>query len=292
MTTFDLGFADIGEAAYHADAHTPVPSLSSSMVRGLINKTALHVWTDSPRLNPLAESTDRPAFAIGRAAHREVLGRGAAYTEIPANLLSSNGAAGTNAAKGFKAEAEGLGLTVLKAEEIARIKAAAESARRGFAALGVTLDPKESERVAYAEIDGVLCRAMFDNAPEAMPVLIDLKTTVDANPAAVIRSIERYGYDVQAQHYREVWHALTGEWRRFIFCFQETTAPFATCFIELHDDKGDEADWIEAAAAKTAKARRVWRECLATDKWPGYPAEILKVGARSWHTRDWIGGAA
>lgn len=292
MTTFDLGFADIGEAAYHADAHTPVPSLSSTMLRGLIATSPLHVWNASTRLNPAAESTDRPAFAIGRVAHREVLGRGAGYTEIPAHLLSSNGAAGTKAAKDFKADAEGLGLTVLKADEIARIKAAAAAARRGFANIGVTLDHSESERVAYAEINGVLCRAMFDNAPAAMPVLFDLKTTQDANPAAVIRSIERYGYDVQAQHYREVWHALTGEWRRFVFCFQETTAPFATCFIELHDDPGGDADWIEAATAKTAKARAIWRECLATDKWPGYPAEIVKVGARSWHTRDWIGEAA
>jgi len=50
-------------------------------------------------------------------------------------------------------------------------------------ALNIDLDPAHSEVAALAQLDGVWCRAMVDNAPgDARQPLYDFKTTTDASP--------------------------------------------------------------------------------------------------------------
>lgn len=289
--TFTLGFSPITEREYHADAHTPVPTLSSSLCRTIIQRSARHAWASSPRLNPDHISTDSQAFSFGRAVHSLALGAGGGVVEIPQDVLSAGGSIGTKAAREFIADAQASGATPLKSDDYRRVTLAAESCRAALTAERLILDPEDSERIAYAEVGGVICRAMFDNAPKSLPLLIDLKTTDDASPAAVIRAVERYGYDVQAQHYREVWHAITGEWRRFVFVFIEKSAPYQTALYELHDSPGNDADWMLAAAQKTAMGRRVWGECLASGEWPGYARGVTKLGARDFYTREWIDAA-
>lgn len=283
---------DMPEATYHADP-APQPSLSSSIARTLLDRSPLHAWTQHPRLNPHHEPTERKTFDIGRAAHRAVLGRGGDYVAIPSDLLASNGAASTKAAKDWIADASASGLTPLKADEVDQIGTMADAVRMHLTACRITLDPARSEAVAIAEIDGIWCRAMIDNAPaDPRLPLYDLKTTTDASPEAVIRAVCSYGYDVQAAHYLDVWKAATGEDRRFRFVFVEKEAPFGCCVVELCDQPDDTSeespDWMQNARSKAREARRIWAECLAANEWPGYPAAPIIIGAPSWHSRRWV----
>ena len=277
----------ITEAEYHADP-APAPSLSSTLARLLVNRSPLHAWTACPRLNPEWEPTDRKTFDIGRAAHRAVLGAGAEYVTIPADLLSSNGAASTKEAKAFIAEARAAGLTPLKEDEAEAIDRIAEATREALAGMRIAFDPARSELAALAEIDGVWCRALLDNAPaDPRLPLYDFKTTTDASPDACIRAVVSYGYDVQAAHYLDTWEAATGERRAFRFVFVEKEPPYGVSVVQLLDEPSDEADWMLTARAKVAEARRLWRECLAADHWPGYPAQVALLGAPTYHTQRW-----
>lgn len=276
------GVHHIGSAEYHRDP-CPEPSLSSTLAKKMLQQSPLHAWTDSPRLNPAGEPTDTKTFDIGRAAHRAVLGAGGDYVAIPVELLASNGAASTKAAKEWISDVREAGKTPLKADEIAQIETMAEKAREKMRRLGEDLDPARSEMAAIAQIDGVWCRAMLDNVPllAARPIY-DFKTCESAHPLAVQRAILNYGYDIQAEHYRQVWLAATGEDRVFRFLFQEKSAPFETCVVELGYDT------LFMARKKIARAREMWRVCLDRGQWPGYPIGVQRIDLPEWAVAQWL----
>ena len=286
------GIHDIPAEQYHADP-CATPSLSSSLARLMINRSPLHAWTASPRLNPDWESTDRKTFDIGRAAHRAVLGKGGDYVAIPENLLASNGAASTKEAKAFIEDARASGLTPLKAVEVDQVGAMADIARVRLDEMGLAITPDRAELTAIAQIDGVWCRAMVDFAPadQRLP-LVDFKTCEDASPEACRRSVESYGYDLQMAHYLAVWEAATGEKRSFLFVFQEKSPPHEIGVVRLLSSPGHSADWLEDGMQKAAFARETWGRCLAESQWPGYPGAIIEIGAAPYYRQKWQDTAA
>lgn len=263
-------------AVYHSDP-APLPSLSSTLAKLITAKSPLHAWHACRRLNPNYVSVERKTFDIGSAAHRALLGCGDDYVAIPDDVLGANGAASTAAAKAFIADARASGLIPLKADEIEGIEAMRLRAIEKLTEHGITLDPERSELAALAEIDGIWCRAMFDNVPAnpSLPIY-DYKTCEDASPGACLKSIVNYGYDVQAAHYRAVWKAVTGEEREFVFIFQEKPAPHEVTLIRLS------GSFRDIGESRAARARRIWAECLTANNWPGYPAGLNEVDAPAW----------
>ncbi len=281
------GVHNIPGEVYHADP-APVPSLSSTLARLVINRSPLHAWTAHPRLNPDWEPKESKTFDIGRAAHRAVLGAGGDYVAYPEDLLASNGAASTKEAKAWAEEQRAAGRTPLKADDVDRVGNMANLCRHWLTDYGITLDPARSELAALAEIDGCWTRCMVDNAPaDPRLPLMDFKTCEDASPDAIVRHVEGYGYDVQAAHYLDVWKAATGEDRSFLFIFQEKEPPHAIAVVRLLNSAGHSGDWMEDAREKVHTARQSWANCLRNDHWPAYPPMILEIGARSFHRQKW-----
>lgn len=281
--TLSPGVHRIEADAYHRDPCAE-PSLSSTLARLILSRSPLHAWTASPRLNPAWEPIEKKTFDIGRAAHRAVLGAGGDYVAYPAEYLASNGAASTKEAKAWAEEQRAAGRTPLKADEVDQVGAMADAVQRQLAAMGIKLDPARSELSAIAEIDGIWCRAMIDNAPtDPRQPLYDIKSTTDASPEALAKTIATYGYDVQAAHYLAVWKAATGEDRKFRMIFVEKEAPFGVSVAELYRKPSHEADWFDHANALASEARRIWGECLTSGVWPCYPARPVVIGAPGWH---------
>lgn len=261
---------------YHADP-APEPSLSATLAKLLIKRSPRHAWMASPRLNPDHRSIHKKTFDMGRAAHRAILGCGDDYVIIPGDLLGKNGAASTTEAKAFIADARARGLTPLKEDEGHQIEAMRVVAHARLLEHGVTLDPERSELCAIGQIEGVWCRAMFDNvdADPKRPIY-DFKTCEDASPDACMRAILNYGYDIQAEHYRAVWKAVTGEDRPFVFIFQEKPEPYEVTLITLSGS-------FEAMAnRRAARARKIWADCSSAGEWPGYPIGLHQVDAPAW----------
>jgi hypothetical protein len=295
-------YPDIPADQYHADALQPEITLSSTLARLIIDRSPRHGWTAHPRLNPAHEPDNRKTFDIGRAAHRAVLGKGGAYVAYPPEVLASNGAASTKEAKAWADAVRRDGGTPLKADEVDQIGAIADSVRDRLTRMGITFDPSRSELTALAEVDGVWCRAMVDNAPtDPRLPLYDFKTTTDASPEGAVKAVVNYGYDVQAAFYLDAWRAATGENRRFRFVLVEKEAPFEVAVVELYDhdamvaagkvnpDDADSmaSDWMAHARSKAREARRIWGECIAAGQWPGYPARVAMIGQPGWHGAKW-----
>jgi hypothetical protein len=271
---FTSGIHRIPSAKYHADP-APLPSLSATLAKIALSQSARHAWCASPRLNPRWEPLNSKTFNIGRAAHRAVLGHGDDYVAIPDELLSSNGAIGTKDAKAWVASQREAGRTPLKSDEVEQIERMADIARDRLVEYGITLDPERSELCGITQVDGVWCRAMFDNVPHIGPIY-DFKTCEDASPQACLKAIVNYGYDVQAEHYLAVWEAITGEQRPFVFIFQEKSEPHEVTLIQLS------GMYRDVAQHRIARARKLWGECVRTNIWPGYPAGIHEVDPPAW----------
>lgn len=276
------GIHDISAEAYHGDP-CAVPSMSSTLARLILNRSPRHAWTAHPRLNPDHEGKDSKTFDIGRAAHRAVLGKGGDFIAYPEHVLAKNGAASTTAAKEWAEEIRARGMTPVKAEEADAVNDMAAEIMGRLAFMDMAFPPARSELTAIAEIDGVMCRAMIDHAPEdPRQPLWDVKTTTDASPLAVMRSIMAYGYDIQASHYTEVWKAATGEDRQFRFVFVEKDQPHECCVVQLGGDS------MAMARKRTARAREMWAHCLSTDNWPGYPGEIVQLDLPEFYQARWL----
>lgn len=276
------GLYDLPESVYHSDP-CPSPSLSSSIAKILLTKSPLHAWLASPRLNPQWEPINKKTFDIGRAAHREILGKGADWVMIPDEILASNGAASTKEAKAFIEEARANGKTPIKAEEAEAVKVMTLKLSLRLKDMGINLASEHSEQAAFAQIEGVWCRALIDNAPNnSRAPLYDLKTTTDANPDKLSRAIVEYGYDIQAQHYRDVWKSATGEDRPFRFIFVEKEPPHEICVIELFGED------LEMAKRRIRRAREVFLNCLDSQNWPGYPLEVVQVKLPEFYQSRWL----
>lgn len=284
--TFPLGpRPDLSPDAYHADRITPRPSLSNTIMSRLL-RSPRHAWHAHPRLNPDFEPEERTTFDVGRAAHAVVTGKGEPPTPVDAPSWQ------TKAAREERDAIRAAGGTPLLMEQFEAVMAMSEAVFRILKdhKLGsIFMDQARNEIPHYAEIDGALCRAMPDHIGKD-GWLYDLKTTVDADPDAIRRSVAGYGYARQAEHYCAVVRAATGEpveGMRFVFV--EKAPPHEGAIVQLKPDDEEvdqgvwEYGWLATARAECAEARRLWAACLEADDWPGYRRAILELGAPRWH---------
>lgn len=257
----------LDEASYFAH-----PSIGSTEARMILDSPAKYKWAkDNP---PLIAPSKK--FDIGSAVHSQVLGTGYEAVAIPDDLLSSNGAISTTAAKEFVEKVRAEGKIPLKESEFAPIVASAQSVLAHSTARALFDQPGNAEASVFAQIEGVPVRARFDYLPEQSDrrrVPVDLKTTLDASFTGFERSMTRYRYDVQAGWYMAALSAVEGPMPHglepeFVFVAVEKSPPY---LVAVH---AITPQWAQLAAESAARARRIYAECVASGVWPGYPEEI------------------
>ncbi|MGL4240054.1 MAG: PD-(D/E)XK nuclease-like domain-containing protein [Beijerinckiaceae bacterium] len=270
---------DIDAAAYHNDP-APEPSLSSSIARVLLDRSAWHAWTAHPRLNSAldtSESDRKRRLQLGSAAHALLLGKGKAIEVIDADTFQSK------AAREMRDDAAARGLIVVTRGDYRIAQDMARVARRDLPAI-VGSDPfadGQAEVVAmWRDPLGPWCRVMIDwLRPDG--IVYDYKTTALSaypDPQTLGRRIADLGYDMQAAFYKRGLEVLKPELRgrlRFRFIFQETDEPYGLTVVEL-DGMAEEMGRRRAAAAIS-----LWHRHLSAGidirHWPGYPPGIITI---------------
>ena len=272
------GFYEMPAEAYHAD---PVAegSLSQSGAKLLLKSPAKFKWE---REHP---STPTRSMNLGTAAHSMVLGTGPALTVIPDDLLASNGAASTKAAKEFRAEAIAGGMTVVSAAELATIAAMAKAFRAHPIAGPLLCRDGVAERAMFWRdtATGIWRRALVDWTIEVNghTTLCDYKTAVDVSPDAFSRAVHTYGYHRQDDWYRAGYEVLTGTSPDFLFIAQETTPPYLVAVYRL------DAYAQRIAATENARAIELFARCTETDTWPGYDEDVTLLALPPWAEREY-----
>lgn len=141
----------------------------------------------------------------------------------------------TAAWKRAVAEAQGDGKTVIAQADLDRALAMREAVLAHDTAANLLYAIEGTfEESAFAEVDGVPCRARFDKRiPGA---LLDLKST-SAKPGrdSLTRTIVDYGYDLSAAHYLEVAQALDLDVQAFALIFVAKVEPYLVTVVDLDE---------------------------------------------------------
>ena len=143
---------------------------------------------------------------------------------------------------------------------------------------GLMIAGGAAEVSLFAAQMGVDCKGRLDYVVD--DVIVDLKTTEDASPAAFARSIANYRYHVQAAHYLALASELGMDAKRFVFIAVEKEAPYAIARYEL-----DPADLMLAEADRQKHLTRL-ASCQAFDSWPSYGYEIKTLSLPKWATNN------
>jgi len=268
----DPGVYDIPAEDYHRD---PVEggSLSSTGARRLLQMPPAR-W----RYEQQHPTPPTPAMILGTAVHSLVLGAGQKVVPVDERYWS------TNAAKAAKAEAEAAGHLPLLRAEYDRAHAMADAVQSHEVA-GRLFSPargKAEQALVWRDAEtGVMCRAMVDHMPHlptvGIHILVDLKTTTEAGPRAVGKTVANFGYHQQAAFYLDGYRALgLARDPAFLFVFVEKDEPHEVAVYELDQPA------LAIGAELNRRAVELYAQCRAADEWPGYSPEIELVSLPPW----------
>jgi hypothetical protein len=268
---------DLPESLYHSHQ-----ALSSTEARILLRPggPARYRWAkDNP---PLVKPSRK--FDVGSCAHTLVLGAGSEVVIVEAPDWR------TKAAREERDEARAAGKAPVLRHEYEAVKGMAEGALANRTVRALFEQPGHPEVSAFATDPetGIETRARFDWLPELTlprPVAFDLKTFArDATTDAFGRAVVDYGYHVQEDWYR--WtldhSGAQGNRPEFVFCVVEKEPPYLAAVFQMP------VVLREKAAAKTARARRLFAECLDRVKrgvepaWPGLSDDVQFVDVPNW----------
>jgi hypothetical protein len=260
---------------YFADP-CPEPSLSNSGIGLLLHKSPQHFAAQHPRLNGGVDVCKATAgMHRGSAVHRLALGAGKDYVIVDADSYR------TKEAKAARDEAEEQGKCPILAHIFEEAQEQAKVVRQHLddALLG---EPFLSEVVIAWQIETkhgpIWCRGMIDAWCPTLLKAVDLKSTVDASPAAATRRMVNGGYDTQDAWYSRGLGHVTGEAGRisFITLFCENDPPFASHAVTI-----DEA-WRSSSWDLCEEAAEIFARCLKAKQWPGYPREPQLLNPPDW----------
>lgn len=272
------GIHQIPASAYHADP-AAVPSLSASIAHTLIEQSPLHAWTEHPRLNPDFRREEEQKFAIGTAAHALMLeGRNAVEVIGPDEWR-------TNEVKAQVAAARDAGRIPIKPKDWDRVSAMVDAAKSQALAINCTpplfRDGKPEQTLVWEE-DGVWCRALVDWLRDDFSAIDDYKTTGNGPDAWTRRTLYGIGADIQVAFYLRGMEALTGKRPEWRFVVQEAAPPYCLFVVQLAPSV------LEIAEAKVDRALELWRGCMESGSWPGYPAEVHFAELPGWEEARWL----
>jgi hypothetical protein len=103
-----------------------------------------------------------------------------------------------------------------------------------------------------------------------------LKSTKDANPRALKRSIWEYGYDIQYAAYTRAVCAVFPDLAGRIdmpFAFGELDKPYAVNPVELS------SEFKRLGETRWERGRDRWAKCLYEDRWTGYEGGSIEPPA-------------
>lgn len=282
-------YKDFDEDAYFADP-CPAPSLNQSLVKVLINQSALHAHEEHPRLSDPEEDEEPEKYikaqAIGNAAHSMLIGRG---KKIAVGEFSNWQ---TKEAKGFKADALAEGKTPILEKHMKlahRMSLAAKlqlnSVARDEPELLKVFNEGDGEVVIACEIDGIWMRSLIDWMVNPR-LLFDYKSTaMSVAPHGVPNLMANAGWQIQAATQERILDVLDPDGagrRRFFFIAQENYRPFALTVHEITEAT------MTMGRKMLAMAEPMWRHAIQTGEWPSYPAKLNHPEFPAFKESQWL----
>ncbi len=250
--------------AYHGQP-TVGPSISSSGLRTIWSQSPAHYFVDSA-LNPKrAPQPDRPAFALGRLAHKLLLegsdGLADEFVTRPEQWSDWR----TKAAQEWRDGQIAAGKTVITEADLAAVTGMAESlARHPLVEAGILDGFVERSLIWKDAKTGVWLKSRPDVVPRASGLFSDLKTTNSVADSDLERSLSDYGYHMQAALVGMASEAVLGRpMEEFALVWVEKEPPHCVRVTVLTGED------LDRGRQQLRRAIDQFAECIATGVWPG-----------------------
>lgn len=266
-------------AAYIGDP-APQPSLNAGVAHILLTSTPMHAKAAHPRLTPNHDREESNRLDLGTIAHAILLenDRSRLYIVDADDWRKKE-------TKEKRDEARAYGKLPVLRKDYESVETMVLVAKATIAESEVADDFTAAipEQTLVWQEEGVWCRSRPDKAPPDWRVLFDYKTCAGtANPMLFGRTVLRHGYDLQAAlGLRGVKHLFNTQRTTFIFLVQEIEPPYALSLVSL------DPAWLKLADDKLRMAMSIWKGCLRTNEWTGYPSRVAYLEAPAYAMNDW-----
>ena len=277
-------YPDIDGDLYHSVEICDAPSISSTGLKLIEEKSCAHYWHQSP-LNPRRPVQEQKThFNVGKGVHDLLL----LQDLFPKRyLILPEGYDGRLAkwrdAKDERAEAMRSGVPVLTAEQARLVYAMAEQVEKDELAKALIVSGIPEMTLAAKDPEtGVWIRSKPDILPDTTDIIPDVKTAISAHPDAFEKAATRLGYFQSAAHYMDIIDLLygpAGGKRRFVLIVVESAPPHLVQIYHLDDED------IQAGRMLNRSALNKFARCLRTGVWPGYStpeSPILPLQMSPW----------
>lgn len=280
-------YTDIPIERYHTADVCDGPSISSSGLREIFNKSPAHYWVKSP-LNPEAiEEPDKREFILGRAVHHLLLGEpdfaqkfSIQPVEYPDAKTGELKPWNNNATycKQWHAGMKVQNRSVLTPKEVEQIKGMAIALGTHPIVRSGALNGKiEVSGFTKDKETGIWLKIRPDAIPRDSGDYVDLKTTISVQWPDLMRAIYERGYHMQLALIRHVVTQCGFPFNSATLVFVEKTPPFSPRVVTIRPADLDLGDKQNKAALKT------FTECLKAKHWPGpggdcQDAEYIELG--------------
>lgn len=266
---------------YHKDP-CQEPSLSSSILRTLLDESPMHAAYAHPRLTTSQKVREATKGQnAGSAIHKIVLGYGSKIHIVQADNWR------TKAAQESRDAALESGLIPMLPHEHETTKAASGELRRALQdLLPCPIEDCYREVVMVWQEGGMWRRAMVDLVTPDLRLFVDLKSTessVDA--ASCTRKVYDMGYHIQDAFYTRGADVLDPDGagrREFIFLFAEQGAPHAVSSPIIVSEAGR-----TLARSQVEVGCALWDSCMSRNHWPGYSQYAHHAEPPPWTISRW-----
>lgn len=278
---------DVPPADYFADC-APMPSLTQSIAKVLIEKSPLHAWYQHPRLNPDFKRTEETQFDIGNIAHSLMLGRGKDIEVIEFDDWRKADAKKAREKAAEQGKLAVLGKHYQRADRM--VVAAVEQLKlRGLSRF---FRDGHGEVVTVWNEPGVLdeddiyLRQMIDwLSPDGLEFIDYKSTEMSVAPHSIDRMMFNAGWSIQAAMAERGLDAIqpgNAGRRKFYFVVQEAFVPYALTVVEL--TRGP----MTMGHKQLDRAVEIWGQCMRNGVWPGYPLDIVTPEWPGWAEQQWL----
>lgn len=213
--------------AYHASEPLSRSRLFTMVKGGVIcPKNFLYAEKNGKR--------DTAALLFGRAFHKAILEPNDFFSEfaISPSGIDRRTTEGKNASMAFAENAETR--QILTPDDFEKIIGMVESVKENKTASKLILGEIEQSYYWTDEETGLKlkCRPDVRRQNKKGALIVDVKSAQDASTDAFQKEAVKYGYDVQAVHYKSGVDAFYGVEHRFIFLVVEKTPPYLVNILE------------------------------------------------------------
>lgn len=180
------------------------------------------------------------------------------------------------------AEANGR-LMIEDGEELDLVRNMAAAIHASKAAKPFLTEPGQNEVSALWLDDetGLMCKARFDRLiPEfslfGLAVVVEIKTTRDAQEWSFGKDCHTMGYAVQAASYCHGASRILGKLPAHVFIAVENTPPH-DMQVHMLDDAG-----LQTGLLQYRSMLNRYAECVKSGEWPGYPDKLNVLSLPKW----------